>query len=90
MIKLSRTGVGTADLLETIRDSDGTGLLPLQLNVAAGTTARVLARVSGEAPWVEVRSPSTVDYIESISWVPYVRLEVTSGTGVANLWIGDK
>jgi hypothetical protein len=89
MIHLTRTGVGTADHAGSVRDSNGSSLLPIQAD-SDGTTFRVLGRVSPDAPWVEIREAGAADFLESISWVPYVRLEITSGSGTVNLWIGEK
>jgi hypothetical protein len=89
MIKLSRTGVGTADTQASIRDTAGSSLLPIQADGDGATTFRVLGRVSPEAPWVEIKAAGTADFLESISWVPFLRLEVTAGAGMVHLWIGD-
>ena len=87
---LARTGVGTADHAESILDTDGTGILPVQAGVTGTATFRLLGRVSADAPWIEIRSAATADYLESISWVPYIRLDVTAGTGTVQVWIGEK
>jgi hypothetical protein len=87
-IKITRTGVGTADHTDSLVDLYGSGLLPVQADGDGSTTFRVLGRVSGEAPWVEIRAAGTADFLEAISWVPFIRLEVTAGTGVVSLWVG--
>lgn len=89
MHKLTATGAaGTAETTTAIRDSRGVGLLPVQADTD-GTTFRLLARVSPDAPWVEIKAAGAVDFLESISWVPYLRLEITSGTGTVTVWVGE-
>lgn len=87
---IERTGVGTATHEGSIRDSNGTGLLPLQAAITGTATFRVLGRVSPAAPWVELKAAGTVAFLESFSWVPFIELEVTSGTGTVSLYIGEK
>jgi hypothetical protein len=82
--------VGTVSHPASIRDSDGTALLPVQGDVQGTATFRLLGRVSPDAPWVEIRAPNTVDFLESISWVPYIQLEITAGAGSVTLWIAEK
>jgi hypothetical protein len=89
MIKLSRTGVGVVSNDAAVRDSRGTGLLPVQADGDGATTFRVTGRVSPSAPWVEIKAPGTADWLEAISWVPYLQLEVTVGTGTVDLYIGE-
>lgn len=90
MIKISQTGVGTASHSGSIRDTKGTSILPVQARVTGTATFRILGRVSGDAPWVELKAADTADFLESISWVPFLQLEITSGAGTVDLWIGDK
>jgi len=88
MIKLTASGAG-GSAEGTVRDTNGVGLLPVQAQTD-GTVFRVLGRVSPEAPWIEVKEPSAAAFLESISWVPYVRLEITSGAGTVALWVGEQ
>lgn len=88
-MKLERTGVGTVENTNAIRDSRGTGLLPLQANGDGTTTFRILGRVAPDAPWVELKAAGTADFLESISWVPYIQLDVTAGATKVELWIGE-
>lgn len=90
MIHLSQTGVGTVANTNSLRDSDGTGIFPVQAAGDGVTQFRVLGRVSPAAPWVELKAAGTADFLESISWLPYIQLEVTSGTGTVELFIGEK
>lgn len=90
MTILTQTGVGATTHAFAIRDTAGTGLLPLQAAVSGTVTFRVLARVNPAAPWVEIKAAGTVGFLESFSWVPYLQLEVTAGTGTATLYIGEK
>jgi hypothetical protein len=90
MIKLAQTGVGTADAATAVRDSNGTGQLPLQIDVAGTVTYRVMGRVSPEGRWNELVAAIATDTFKSIPWVPYIRLEVTAGSGTATLWLGEK
>lgn len=87
---IERTGVGTASNTVAIRDTHGTGLLPLQAAVTGSATFRVLGRVHPEAPWVELKAAGTAGFLESFSWLPFVQLEVTAGTGTVRLYIGEK
>lgn len=87
---LTRTGVGVVSNSEVIRDSQGTSLLPIQAVGNGVTTFRVLGRVSPSAPFVEIKSANTADFLESISWVPFLQLEITSGSGTVDLYIGEK
>lgn len=90
MKKITQTGVGTATHAESIVDTDGTGILPVQAAVTGTATFRVLGRTSGEAPWVEIKEPATADWLEAFSWLPFMQLEVTSGSGTVTVWIADK
>ncbi len=89
MMKYQQTGVGAVES-GAIRDSRGKGLLPVQVALTGTATYRLLGRVSPEAQWVELRPAASTDCLEAISWVPYLRLEVTSGDGTATLWIGEE
>jgi hypothetical protein len=88
-MKISRTGVGTASHTASVRDNYGHALLPIQAQ-ANGNTFRVLGRISPDAPWVEIKAAGTADFLESVSWVPFIQLEVTVGSGTTNLWIGEE
>jgi hypothetical protein len=92
MKKLSQTGVGTKTLAsnETIRDSYGKALLPIQASGDGATTFRVRGRISTEAPWVDIVAAGTTDFLESISWCPLIQLEVTAGSGTVTLWVGEE
>lgn len=90
MIKLSASGASGFAETAAVRDSHGVGLLPIQGAASAGTSFRVLGRVSPEAPWLEIKPAGSAGFLESISWVPCIRLEITGGTGTATLWIGEK
>lgn len=87
-MKLSRTSAGTVENLEALRDTDGTGVLPLQVRVTGGASFVVNGRVAPDAPWIEIASGSA-DILESITWLPHVQL-VQTGTGAVDLWIADK
>lgn len=89
MIYLTRTGVGTADHAGIVRDTNGSGLLPVQADTD-GTTFKVMGRVSPDAPWAELKAAGAIDFIEAVVRVPYIRLEVTAGAGTVNLWIGEQ
>lgn len=89
-MKISQTGVGAATHEGVIRDSNGTGLLPIQVEGDDLTNFRIMGRVSPEAPWVEVKSATSNDFLECISWVPYLQLEIITGPGTINLYIGEK
>lgn len=89
MVKLERTGVGVDDHVGSIRDIQGSGLLPVQALGDGVTTFRVLGKVSPEAPWVELKAEGSADFLEAVSWVPYLRLEVMSGGGTVILWVAE-
>jgi hypothetical protein len=90
MLELKQAGIGATDTYRDVRDRNGTGLLPMQAGGDGATTFRVLGRVHTNAPWVEIKAAGTADFLECISWVPYVRLEVTAGTGTVRLWLGEQ
>lgn len=88
-MKLEQANAGTASNELAIRDTQGTGVLPIQIDVESGTpTWFIDARVSPEAPWMQI-STGAADVLESISWIPYVQLRVT-GTGTVALYIAEK
>lgn len=92
MIKLEVTGAGGAANQDDrpIYDSTGTGFLPVQIQGDGTTTWRLRARVDPAAPWEEIVSAQTANLIQSISWVPYLQLQVTAGSGKVTCWIGEK
>jgi hypothetical protein len=89
-MQISQTGVGTATHDTAIRDTFGHALLPIQAEGDGATTFRVLGRVAPEAPFEEIVAAATANFLQSISWVPYIQLEVTAGTGTVTLWIGEQ
>lgn len=89
-MKITRTGVGVATHSAIIRDSQGTGALPIQAAGDGVASFRVVGRASPEAPWVEIIPPGTADLLEAISWVPYVQLEILTGAGTVTLYISEK
>lgn len=68
MIKLTQTGVGTVET-DLIKDTQGSGLIPVQADGDGATTFRVNGRVAPDAPWVELKAPDVLDFLEGISWV---------------------
>lgn len=88
-MKLTKTGVGTVTHTASLRDSQGSGLIPVQASSDGATTFRVLGRVSPDAPWAEIKAAGTADFLEAFSWVPFVQLEVTSGSGTVSLWVAE-
>lgn len=89
-MKISQTGVGTSTHDASVRDSFGHGLLPVQAHGDGVTTFRVLARIRQDAPWVEIIAAGTADFLQSVSWVPFIQLEVTAGAGEVTLWVGEE
>ena len=90
MVELSRTGVGVDSHPTSIRDSFGSGLLPVQaLSSDGATTFRLMGRVSPAAPWVEIKASGTANFLESFSWIPFIQLEVTGGTGTVDVWVAE-
>ena len=90
MKTIIQTGAGEATHEAALRDSDGTGTLPIQAEVSGAATFLIRGRVSPEAPWFTLRDASSADFLETISWVPYLQLVVTDGTGTVRLLIGEK
>lgn len=90
MTKLTQTGVGSAQNQNALLDTDGTGILPIQASGDGATTFRVLGKVSKDAPFIEIKGAGTGDFLEGLSWVPFIALEVTAGAGTVDLYIGDK
>lgn len=89
-MKLEQSGVGTAETPSAVRDTNGTGNLPIQAAVSGTATFRILGKVSAEAPWEDVKEPTSAEFLESFSWLPYIQLEVTAGTGTVTIFIGEK
>lgn len=92
---LKKTGIGTSDNeldlpKRPVMDSAGTGMLPIQAEGDGATTFRVLAKATSEAPWREIIAAGTASFLQSIAWVPFVRLEVTAGAGTVTLYLGEK
>jgi hypothetical protein len=93
MSRLVLSGVGVAGTGFALNDRWGTGLLPVQVHVPATATVsyRINGRVSPDAPWREIKAPSSADMLESMAYVPYLQLEVLTytGTGEVALWVGE-
>lgn len=89
-MKLTQTGVGTTTHDASVRDSMGHALLPIQAVGDGTTTFKVNGKVHPDAPWVEVVAADVTDFLDSISWLPFIQLEVTSGTGAVTLYIGEE
>jgi hypothetical protein len=88
-MKISQTGVGSTSNSLHLTDRNGTGVLPLQTQVEGTATYRISARVSEDAPWAEIQPASTESNLESVSWIPQIQLEVTSGSGTVTLWVAE-
>lgn len=88
-MKLSQTGVGTASNSFHLRDCNGTGALPIQTQIEGTASYRIHARVSDEAPWIEIQPEVSGSILEAVSWVPQIQLEVTSGSGTVTLWVAE-
>lgn len=89
-MKLSQIGVGTESVVDALRNRSGVSLIAVQAAGDGATTFRVNGRVSPDAPWVEVIAPGTADFLQAVSFVPYLQLEITAGTGSVDLWIAEK
>jgi hypothetical protein len=89
-LKITQTGVGASSHEGIVRDTQGTSLLPVQAEGDGVTMFRLMGRAHPAAPWMELKAPGTADWLESVSWVPYLQLEVTSGAGTVNLYIAEK
>ena len=88
-MKIPLTGVGAASNPFALRDRNGTGALPIQVDIEGTATYRINGRVSDDAGWQEITPPSSEGILESISWIPFVQLEVISGTGKVSLWVAE-
>jgi hypothetical protein len=89
-MKITRTGVGTVTHTGSVRDSYGHALLPIQAKGDGATSFRVRGRISPDADWVDIVTAGTADFLQSISWVPFILLEITAGTGTVTLWVGEE
>lgn len=87
---LKRSSVGTAENTLSIRDLSGSGLLPVQVVIDAGVTAtyRILGKVDPSLPWFEIREPASAEFLEAISFVPFLQLDVTAMTGSGSVTLG--
>jgi len=83
MGQVTRTGVGTVDIRAYGNRKD---FMVLQIDLAAGMTAKVNGKVHLDAPWLEVVETQNADAIFSIGFLPFLQLQVLSGTGVATLY----
>ena len=90
MIVIAQAGPGSVNTASAVRDSKGKSLLPVQAAVTGTASFRLMGRVSPEGRWHEIKAPSSADFLECISWCPYLRLEVLSGDGTVKLWIGEQ
>jgi len=90
MMKFQQTGVGAVETRAAIRDTKGKGLLPVQVSVTGACTYRLQGRISPDAPWITLKDAQADPLLEAFSWVPYMRLEITSGDGTATMWIGEE
>ena len=88
-MNLSQTGVGSTSNFFHLNDRNGTGVLPIQTKVEGDATYRITARVSEEARWIEIQPETSDNVLKSISWIPQVQLEVTSGSGTVSLWVAE-
>ena len=93
MAKISASAVGTFPVSFALNDRVGAGNFPVQVEIEAGATAtyRILGRVSPEAPWVEVVAPASAGSLQSVNYIPFLALHITSysGAGNINMWIGE-
>lgn len=90
MILLTATGVGQVSNPLAVRDLSGSGLLPVQVEISgfSAVTYRILGRVDGSLPWREIRASDTAGFLEAVSYVPFIALDVTSVTGSGTIKLG--
>lgn len=87
---LTQTGAGSVDNSDDpVFDPTGSGMLPLQADGDGATTFKVMGRVSADMPWVEIVAAGTADFLQSIAWVPFLQLVVTSGSGTVKLAVAQ-
>ena len=70
----------------SITDPNGTGLLPAQLAFDDGVsgTVRGLGPVHPSIPWAELKAATSAPFLESMSFVPYLALDVVSIDGAVD------
>ena len=84
-------GQGVRTHAKSIRDTQGTSMVPVQVEVVSGTpTFRLVGRVHPDAAWREIKAADTVGFLETVAWVPFIGVEVTAGVGEVRCWIGEK
>lgn len=89
---LTKNGVGAVDngAARPLLDSAGTGMLPIQAEGDGVTSFRVLGKATSEAPWREIIAQGTASFLQSIAWLPFIRLEIMAGAGKVDLYVGEK
>ena len=83
---IAQTGVGVSNGKVFGNDRD---FLPMQLVLEAGVSAKINGRVNTAAPWVELVEVQAAGDIFSVSYCPYIQLEVTAGAGKATLYVAE-
>ena len=90
MIVLNQAGPGLVAATKDLYDSTGTGLLPVQAEVTGTVTFQLVGRVDPAMPWRVLRAAAAASFLESMAWVPWIALEILSGSGSVRLAIGEK
>lgn len=88
MIRLDVTSSAATAEVQLSQPNDGAPLIPVQAKVTGTATWRLMGRVHPDAGWLEIRAPAATPALEAISWVPYLQLEQTAGSGSVALFIG--
>lgn len=90
-MKITANALGIHEGGAIVRDTAGSGLLAVQLEITGTASARILGRVNPSAPWLELKETSSVDFLEAMSRVPYIALDVTAYTsGEVNLYVTNQ
>lgn len=75
-----------------IRDIFGTGTTPVQVEVTGTVSYRIVGKCHKNAPWRELRASASAGFLESVTYVPFMAIEIVSktGNGAVDFWIGDQ
>lgn len=82
---LFQNAIGKAQNTLSLRDISGSGLLPVQVELDSGVsgTFRIMGRVDPSMPWREIRPATSSGFLEAVSYVPFIQLDVTAISGAS-------
>lgn len=92
MKQYTLNAVGTAGPNYALRDINGVGNMPVQVQITGTATFTIEGRVSKNAPWVVIRAAGSTGFLESLQYCPFIRINVSavSAGGNVKFWIGDQ